>query len=47
MSKKAMNAEGNRSGAVPQGKKIAVNSNNAQKGSQPGKNSQGGGKGCC
>lgn len=42
-----MNAEGNRSGAVPQGKKIAVNSNNAQKGSQPGKNSQGGGKGCC
>lgn len=41
-----MNAEGNRNGAVPQGKKIAVNNNNAQKGNQQ-KNAQAGGKGCC
>ncbi len=44
MSKKAMNSEGGRGGAVPQGQKISVNPNNAKK--QQGKNAQDKG-GCC
>lgn len=44
MSKRAMNSENGRGGAVPQGQKISVNPNNAKK--AQGKNAQDKG-GCC
>jgi hypothetical protein len=46
MSKKTMNTDGNRSGAVPQGKKIAVDHSNVKKGEQ-GKSAKPQGGGCC